>query len=254
MALIWFRQKGEDRYEVRRAGNSLRLFTNGVFHSQYNPQDPVTGSVWDLLLMPAFALPEGRPARVLLLGVGGGAVVRQLNRFLSPDLIVGIELNPVHLQVARELFGASAPNVSLLEADARAWLAHYRGPAFDLVIDDLFGHVDGEAERAIVADEAWCRQLWSLVSPSGVLVMNFESEAQLREAALCREPALRRRWTEGQSLSTPHYENAIGAFYRRAPDWKAFETRLQAHPELDQRQARCRLRYRRKRLRLSGRS
>ncbi len=251
--MIWFRQKGEDRYEVRRAGNSLRLLTNGVFHSQYNPEDPVTGSVWDLLLLPAFALPKGRPARVLLLGVGGGAVVRQLNRFLSPDLIVGIELSPVHLQVAREVFGALAPNICLLEADARDWLAHYRGPAFDLVIDDLFGHADGEAQRAIPADEQWCRQLWSVVSPDGVLVMNFESEAQLRRAAHCREPAVRRCWVEGQSLSTPHYENAIGAFFRRAPDWEAFEARLRAQPELDQRQARCRLRYRRKVLRLSGR-
>lgn len=249
MAVIWFRQQGDDRYEVRRAGGSLRLYTNGVFHSQYNPDEPVTGSVWDLLLLPAFGLPQGRPTRVLLLGVGGGAVVCQLNRFLSPDLIVGIELNSVHLQVAREVFAASAPNVCLLEADARDWLAHYRGPAFDLVIDDLFGHVNGEAERAIPADAVWCQQLWSVVSPNGALVMNFESEAQLRRAALYREPVLRRHWAEGQSLSTPHYENAIGAFFRRVPDWEAFEVRLQKHPELDQRQAQCRLRYRRKRLR-----
>ncbi|ROQ20392.1 hypothetical protein EDC38_0996 [Marinimicrobium koreense] len=248
MALFWLRQQGEDRYEVRRAGNSLRLYTNGVFHSQYNPAEPVTGSVWDLLLLPAFALRSGRPSRVLLLGVGGGAVVCQLNRFLSPDLIVGIELNPVHLQVAREVFGASAANVCLLEADAREWLAQYRGPGFDLVIDDLFGHVGGEAERAIAADANWCSALWSVVAPGGALVMNFESEAQLLASALCKDRVIRRLWAEAQRLSTQHYANAIGAFFRQAPEWETFEARLQVHPELDQRRAQCRLRYRRKAL------
>jgi len=148
--------------------------------------------------------------------------------------------------VAREVFGASAANVCLLEADAREWLAQYRGPGFDLVIDDLFGHVDGEAERAIAADTNWCSALWSVVVPGGALVMNFESEAQLRASALCKDPVIRRHWAEAQRFSTPHYANAIGAFFRQVPEWEMFETRLQVHPELDKRRAQCRLRYRRK--------
>ncbi|WP_347329535.1 spermidine synthase [Marinimicrobium locisalis] len=246
MALRWLRHEAGVRYEVRSAGGTLRLYSNGVFHSQYNPAQPVTGSVWDLLLLPAFALPAGRPARVLLLGVGGGAVIRQLNTFLSPDLIVGVELNPVHLEVAHGHFGAAANNVCLLEADARQWLAAYRGPSFDLVIDDLFGHVEGEAVRAIAVDTGWCRELMRVLSPEGALVMNFESERQLRRAALWREPPLRRHWADGQVLTTPHYENAIGAFFRQMPDWGDFERRLKAHPELDARRAHCRLRYHRK--------
>lgn len=246
MALRWLRQEDGVRYEIRSAGRALRLYSNGVFHSQYNPAEPVTGGVWDLLLLPAFALPTGRPARVLVLGVGGGAVIRQLNRFLSPDLVVGVELNPVHLEVAHSHFGTAASNVCLLEADAREWLAAYRGPTFDLVIDDLFGHVDGEAVRAIAADALWCRQLMRVLSPNGALVMNFESEKQLRRAATWRDPLLRRSWAEGQVLTTPHYENAIGAFFRRAPDWGDFEQRLSAHPALDASRSHCRLRYRRK--------
>ena len=76
MALLWSEQDGDSRYEVRSAGNTRRLYTNGVFHSQYNPNNPVTGSVWDLLLLPAFFLPPGRPRRVLVLGVGGGENIR----------------------------------------------------------------------------------------------------------------------------------------------------------------------------------
>ena len=101
MALLWHKQDGNTRYEVRSAGNTRRLYTNGVFHSQYNSTQPVTGSVWDLLLLPAFFLPASSLKRVLVLGVGGGAVIRQLNHFLQPEQIVGVELNPVHLEVAR---------------------------------------------------------------------------------------------------------------------------------------------------------
>lgn len=253
MALLWFKQDGAERYELRQAGRSLRLYTNGVFHSQYNTAHPVAGGIWDLLLLPAFALPEGRPRRVLLLGVGGGAVVRQLNHFLSPDLIVGVELNPVHLTLARDFFHVEARNVCLLEADARYWLEAYQGPAFDLVIDDLFSDTDGEPQRAFPADRAWCQQLRRVLAPGGVLVMNFDSKPGLYQAAAIKEQTLQSQWADAQVFTTRHYANHIGAFFLNPPDWLAFERRLHAHPELDNRRSGCRLSFARHPVKLSGR-
>ncbi|WP_341936969.1 spermidine synthase [Marinimicrobium sp. C2-29] len=247
MSILWYKQQDGQRYEVRRAGQSLRLYTNGVFHSQYNPAQPVAGTIWDLLSLPAFALAPGRPRRVLVLGVGGGAVIRQLNHFFSPDLIVGIELNPVHLILARRFFDVEEKNVCLLEADALAWVDAYRGPAFDLVIDDLFGDSQGEPERAVSADRNWSRALRRLLAPGGMLVMNFDSDAGLKQSALWSDPVLRRQWTDRQRFSTPRYANQIAVFYFGRPDWAAFEERLQSHPELDQRRSGCRLTYRRQR-------
>lgn len=247
MALLWCRQAQGQRYEVRSAGQSLRLYTNGVFHSQYNPGRPVAGSIWDLLSLPAFALPVGRPRRVLVLGVGGGAVIRQLNHFLSPDLIVGIELNPVHLIVARRFFGADTANVCLLEADAREWLSAYRGPAFDMVVDDLFGEEKGEPVRAVEADRHWCLALSRVVAPGGLLVMNFDGDSELRRSAAQVDAPVRRQWSDRQVFSTPHYANQIAAFYRDRPDWNVFERRLEAYPELDRRRSDCYLRFSRRR-------
>lgn len=240
--LLWWYQSGADRYELRRAGRSLRLYTNGVFHSQFNPDRPVGGGVWDLLWLPAFALPRA-PRRVLVLGVGGGAVLRQLDHFFAPELMVGVELDPVHLEVARRWFELERDNVCLVQADARRWLSAYRGPGFDLVIDDLFGHIDGEARRAVTLDEAWVRGLRRLLRARGALVVNAESARQLRAPALVRAG-----WAEAQRFTTPHYENAVGAFFPFRPDWRAFEARLRARPELDRRRADCRLRYTRRRL------
>lgn len=243
MALLWFRQDGDTRYEVRSAGNSVRLYTNGVFHSQYNPRQPVSGSVWDLLLLPAFFAPA-TVQRVLLLGVGGGTLIRQFNHFLAPQAIVGVELNPVHLDVARRWFGVAAGNVALHQADALRWVRQYRGAPFDLIIDDLFGDAGGEPRRAVTADGRWFRRLGLLLAPGGTLVFNFASAAELKSSAWFHDAGIRDRYPAAFRLTAPHYENAVGAFLRRPTPVARLRRQLAAFPALDPARRSCRLNYR----------
>jgi len=242
VAILWSRQDGETRYEVRSAGNSRRLYTNGVFHSQYNPSSPVTGNVWDLLMLPAFFQPEA-VRRVLVLGVGGGAVIRQLNHFLHPEQIVGVELNPVHLEVARGFFDVEADNVVLHQADALLWLRQYRGEKFDLIIDDLFSDEGGDPQRAVVVDAPWMRQLLKRLTPQGTLVVNFGSPAELKGCAWFSEEAMQGHFPAAFALTTPLYENAIGAFLRRPAGSGELRRHLAKWPELDTAKRRCRLNY-----------
>ena len=247
MALLWCKQDGVTRYEVRSAGHSIRLYTNGVFHSQYNPRQPVSGSLWDLLMLPAFFDPQA-VQRVLMLGVGGGAVIRQLNHFLAPPAIVGVELNPVHLDVAQRFFGVAAANVTLHEADALRWVRDYRGEPFDLIVDDLFGHADGEPQRAVAADGRWLRQLDKLLAPDGTLVFNFGSGAELQGCAWFHDQRLRARYPSAFRLTAPHYHNAVGAFLRRDVPTARLREQLAAWPALDPARRTCRLNYRIRRL------
>ena len=53
MAVLFEKVANGRVYQVRSAGNSRRLYTDGVFHSQYNPNHIITGSVWDLLFLPS---------------------------------------------------------------------------------------------------------------------------------------------------------------------------------------------------------
>ena len=98
MAVIWEQKTTGCHYEVRTAGNSVRLYKDGVFHSQWNDQRPLSNGVWDLLFLPTLFLPEPNIQRVLVLGVGGGAVINQFSRLLSPCNIVGVELDAVHIK------------------------------------------------------------------------------------------------------------------------------------------------------------
>lgn len=218
MAIIWEKRVNNRLYQVRTAGSSLRLYTDGTFHSQYNPRWPLNGSIWDLLILPALFRPKAIE-RVLVLGVGGGAVIRHLDQLVAPSSIVGVELDSMHIRIASKHFGlGDLPSVSLIEADAKDWLQNYRGPAFDLIIDDLFSENGSRPERAFPLDEHWTRQLLAALSPRGVLVANMESPETLRRSAPRANAAIARQFRSCFSLSVPGYENRIGAFFKEAVD------------------------------------
>lgn len=226
MAVLWQKCVGGTQYEVRTAGHSRRLYTDGVFHSQYNPKRPLTHGVWDLLMLPALFYPAGEIKRVLVLGVGGGAVIKLLQHFVSPNDIVGIELNPVHLNIAQRFFGVDAEVATLYEADAIEWLKAYNGPAFDLIIDDLFGEVDGEPQRVVELDLEWCSALHRHTSRHGVVVVNSMSPYELRQSAFMKNARLAKQYASRIQLSLPVYENAVGAFFKPQVTSQQLQQRL----------------------------
>ena len=132
MAILWQKTVDQNRYEIRTAGKTRRLYTNGVCHSEFNADKIFTGSVWDLLILPAWFYGDDEIRRILVLGVGGGAVLLQLDHLLETDAIIGIESDPVHLHLARKFFGSTVPGITLIEAEAGAWLDAYRGEPFDM--------------------------------------------------------------------------------------------------------------------------
>lgn len=243
MALLWSKQAGGTRYEVRTAGNSRRLYTDGVFHSQYNPANPITGSVWDLLLLPAFFYAPGQIKRVLVLGVGGGAVIRQLLHFIDPDEVVGVELNATHLMLAKKYFGLRHKKITLIQNDARRWLSDYRGAKFDIIIDDIFGEDNGMPVRALPADSKWFGLLLKHLKRHGAVVSNFISSRELNHCAYCTNDKVRRRFVSAFRLTTPVTENAVGVFLRIPAQSSQLRGRILAHPALARAVKRKKLRY-----------
>lgn len=217
MALIWKKQLSGKRYEVRGAGNTIRLYTNGVFHSQFNPNRILSGNLWDLLVLPALFAPT-TIRRVLVLGVGGGAVIQQLRHLIHPDIIVGIDEDPVHLDVARRFFRLHGPGIRLHLSEARQWLQNYRGQPFDMVIEDLLTDQDRQPVRAIRADASWFRLLLRHMTPTGIAVFNFDCRRTLRQSAYCQSPEISRRFASAFHLTTPQNHNVVAAFLRKAAD------------------------------------
>ena len=87
MAVVWQRQEDGVLYQVHRRGDRMRLFANGVQHSEFHPKRLVTGSVWDLLWLPALLSEPQRFRRVLILGLGGGTLLPPIRELLAPGHI-----------------------------------------------------------------------------------------------------------------------------------------------------------------------
>jgi spermidine synthase len=246
VAVVWEHAAGGRRYEIRKAGRSMRLYTNGVLHTQYHPGYIFGGGVWDLLGLPALWHCESRLSGILLLGLGGGAVARQLHELVEWDRFVAIERNPVHLDIARRFFGLDRIPVDLVELDAGRWMAEYGGERFDLVIDDLFSDTHSEARRSEPLSRDWYRRLSALLSERGILVINFADGRDL-ERRIKRIPAIRREFESVYKFTLPAYGNAVAVLLRRHRGPADLTRALGAiHP----RRRRAKLRYHLERIQL----
>lgn len=248
MALLYKKQTSDSLYEIRSAGRSLRLYTNGVFHTQYNPAQPLTGHVWDLLMLPAFFYPAEKIQRVLILGVGGGAVMNMLKIFVRPGEMVGVELNPVHVSLARRFFNIKGKGIKLHQADAVAWLQQYQGEKFDLIIDDLFGEKDGEPYRAVKPDTKWFTLMLKHLSLDGAIVGNYIDLQELKTSAALSGSTISKKFTSVFQLTSQFNENFVGAFVRKSVSSKQLRDRLNTTPGLNPRLKSSRLRYKIKQL------
>jgi hypothetical protein len=241
VAVLFRLQSDGTRYEVRGHGATRRLLSDGVFHSAWNPRTGLTGRTWDLFLPAAFTL-AAPPARVLVLGIGAGTILLQYRRFIDPATLIGVDLNPVHIEIGRRFFGLDDAAADLYEADARDWTSAWDGPPFDLVVDDLYGHVAGEPERGVAMTAAWARTLAKLVAPGGALVANFISRRELAGCAQLQSARGRAGYAGGWRIQGPRDHNAVGVFCRQATTAAATRARLRQVPGLDDRRA-CPLRY-----------
>jgi spermidine synthase len=208
MTVVHEERHGDRTYQVRTAGSSVRLYTNGVFHSQFSPSRRAATSIWDLLAMPALLAQGTRIRDVLVLGVGGGGVIRKLTELLGAPRITGVELDPVHIALGRRFFGLDMNHVELVTADAREWVRRNTHRRFDLVVDDLFGDEDRVARRAVEFDRSWRDRLLRLLSARGVMSVNFADLGEFVHSA-ARTGKWREEMACGYSIRLQTLENVV---------------------------------------------
>lgn len=226
MAVLWNYSTEADHYEVRQAGLSVRLYRNGVHHSQWNPKRPLAGSVWDLLALPALYRKEGEIRSACVLGFGAGAVAGVLRAVASLEHLVGVELDPIHLSVADGFFECTE-GTELVAGDAVEWVrAHSEGGLYDLVIDDLYAESEGEPVRCAPLDDEWFEDMAHLLRPGGMLVLNMIEPGKVPHLPPMRNAALGARFPYRKVFYLEGYENRVVVFSESVLDREVYETRL----------------------------
>ncbi|MFN0074067.1 MAG: methyltransferase domain-containing protein [Chloroflexota bacterium] len=143
-------------------GGRTALLVDGVVQSvavtSFNNRD---GYWWEML-------PDVRPTRALLLGLGGGTVAQLLLMRFGLVPMVGVECNEHVLELARSSFLAAVPMEYRL-ADAHEYLAAAE-PGFDYVCVDLF---HGEEADRRISGRPFLRHLQRVVTRGGTICFNL---------------------------------------------------------------------------------
>ena len=202
---------GEDPSAVTQSA----IFTSGEWSELWR-------EYWGHALGRPVELPE-RP-RVLVLGLGGGTIVRMVYQRSRPSLVTVVELDPVVVATAREYMGlGSLPDLEIRVGDARDVLAELSSDEpYDLVIEDVF--YNGLPERGASQLETYVDSLAVVVTQQGWLVLNrwfgdwSGAVVDSGQAALAAALAERFARVERRQITQRWLNELIFATGRRSPD------------------------------------
>lgn len=152
-------------------GDRVDLDVEGATYATWHPKQWMTGYSWDALSVGCLLRHDGPPKSVLILGLGGGTVARQLKRFIPDVRIVGVEIDPGVVDVARRHLHLD-DSIEVHVEDAYAFLKNGT-ERFDAVIDDLFLTGDTDVVRSRVTDGDTLALVRSRVADGGVVVANL---------------------------------------------------------------------------------
>ncbi len=141
--------------------------------------------VYERLMLIALAL-AARPRRALLLGLGGGAMLRHFQAYLPDCAVTVIERDPAVIALARRFFHITAP---VVEADAQEFVADADG-AYDAILADLY---DGRGMARV--EPGFWRDCAAALAPGGCVAVNwaaFVDDAAARAEAAAIETAVGR--------------------------------------------------------------
>ena len=186
MARVYRSSAARSRVRVVVQGTRRTLRIDGSFASTWQPGRETTGSVWDGIAAGLLALPPARRRSVLLLGLGGGSAARVVRAIAPRARIVGVEIDPAVVRLARRWFELDALGVEVVIGDAARFLARTRA-RFDAVLEDVF---TGEARRLAKPPGFPLPALAHVrraLRPGGVVVCNtLDESAAVRDALTAR--------------------------------------------------------------------
>ena len=122
-------------------------------------------------------VPDVRPRRALLLGLGAGTVARLLHERFGEVTVVGVDDDRAVFDFARELL-ADLPDLTIEQGDAFEYVerASSAGERFDYVAVDLYR---GDRLAHGVVGRPFLRGLRTLTEPRGLVIFNLFYERRV---------------------------------------------------------------------------
>jgi spermidine synthase len=154
--------------------NRYLVFDEGLgIESFYSKEGILTGSFYDYFnLLPALINKPGQ--KVLIIGLAGGTMARQLRHFFGDLEIDGVEIDQKVVEVAKDYFGLDELDVNVFVQDGRSFLRQSQ-KIYDLIIVDAFRN-ELYIPWTMTTEEFW-RSAENHLSEDGLLAINVNASA-----------------------------------------------------------------------------
>ena len=232
-------------HEVQSSYSHIRVIDRGNQRALYFDDDKYVQTLIDRTAphrlqhsyaqtMMASVLYPPRVASVLVIGLGGGAVVQFFNRNLPDVRVDAVEIDPEVVAVARNWFGTtSGPHTRIFVGDGRDYLQR-SSERYDIIFLDAHLHpresTDATGHPLSLQTQAFYRSLHERLQPGGVAVFNMlAASTKGYLATICAA------FAATQIAWTPSRNNAV-AFAKPAggmPDEATLRARARAFDQRD---------------------
>jgi spermidine synthase len=131
--------------------------------------------------------------QVLIVGLGGGGMVRFLNTHFPNTQVDAVEIDPVVVDVAAEFFEThSGPKTRIITEDAFAFFKREGGDLYDVIYMDAFlkpsGDTDTDGAPQRLRTVAFFKSLKQRLKPGGVVTFNvIENDQTQNDLQAIRE-------------------------------------------------------------------
>jgi spermidine synthase len=139
------------------------LLVDGVVQSVAVEPGREVGGYWAALL------PNVRPRRALVLGLGGGTLVNLLRQRFGEVAAIGVESDEEVLRLAKAGLHLAMPGLDVVHQDAFLYVAECSGQ-FDYICVDLFR--GAQFERRVL-QRPFLRRLRQIATPGAEIVINL---------------------------------------------------------------------------------
>ena len=174
--LIYERESYYNYIQVTQASDGTRqliLNEGEAIHSVYypDPNQVLTGWYWDYFLAAPYFNPgftAKQLHRVAIIGLAGGTIAHQFTQVYGPVPIDGVEIDPAIVNVGKQYFGMTEPNLRIHIEDGRTYLATTHN-TYDVVAIDAF-------QQPYIPFQLTTKEFFESIkahlSPTGVVALN----------------------------------------------------------------------------------
>ena len=100
----------------------------------------LTDTYIDAMAVVPFLLEQDHPIKILVIGVAGGSVIRQIRHFANADRYVeidAVEIDPKMFSVAKDYFGLQDTDAKMIVEDGRTFLRNST-KMYDIIMVDAY--------------------------------------------------------------------------------------------------------------------